>query len=134
VRKDNKGIWRWAGEAPKDARNRDPVDYIKKYIKKALFTEEGFHLWWTLNKRFYTNSRIFSPPPPEERPSSGRFKFLGSWRLEEIPYSILYRIALRTDRAVGENSLEWPQRWRGRPGEPAGFDPQWLPGGMVVVR
>jgi hypothetical protein len=129
VRKDNKGIWKWDGEAPRDSRNRDPVDYIKKYIKKALFTVEGFHLWWTLNKRFYTASRVFAPAPDEIRPSSGRFKFLGSWRLDEIPYAIVLHVLARP---VGDTDLEWPKGTKHRPGEPAGLDPSWLPGSVIV--
>ncbi len=50
-------VWEWIGKSPKDSRNRQPVDYLIKYLIKGLYTREGHGLYWALNKRFFTRSR-----------------------------------------------------------------------------
>jgi hypothetical protein len=49
-----------ARAAPEDSRNRQPVDYLIKYLIKGLYTREGHGLYWALNKRFFTRSQALS--------------------------------------------------------------------------
>lgn len=115
------GTWKWKDpkKQPRDSRNRDPGDYMKKYVKKALFTNEGFKMYWTLNKRFYTMSRKFVPAPVRI-PRSGKWIFIGSWKKDQIPPWV-YDQSRRSRRDVVQH---WIQEWdivkRSR-GEPALF-------------
>lgn len=51
--------WEWNRAKPNDADGRSPVDYLKKYLEKALYVSEHFPLYWAINKRFTTMSRMF---------------------------------------------------------------------------
>lgn len=52
-------IWHWNKESPKDADGKSPVDYLRKYLEKALYVSESFGMYWAVNKRFCSMSRIF---------------------------------------------------------------------------
>lgn len=58
IRKEG-DIWHWNKEQPKDAEGRSPVDYLRKYLEKALYVDESFGMYWAVNKRFCSMSRIF---------------------------------------------------------------------------
>lgn len=102
------GTWKWKDpkKQPRDARNRDPGDYMKKYVKKALYTNEGFKMYWSLNKRFYSMSRKFTPPPVRI-PRSGIWIFIGSWKKDQIPPWV-YDQSRRTRREV---AVHWMNQW-----------------------
>lgn len=51
--------WVWNREKPNDTEGRSPVDYLKKYLEKALNVSEFFPMYWAVNKRFCTMSRLF---------------------------------------------------------------------------
>jgi hypothetical protein len=55
----NGNVWEWNRESPKDADGKNPVDYLRKYLEKALYVNENFGLYWAMNKRFCSMSRIF---------------------------------------------------------------------------
>jgi hypothetical protein len=58
IRKEG-DIWHWNKESPKDADGKSPVDYLRKYLEKALYVNESFGMYWAVNKRFCSMSRIF---------------------------------------------------------------------------
>jgi hypothetical protein len=58
IRKNGE-VWEWNREKPSDAEGRSPVDYLRKYLEKALYVSEFFPLYWAVNKRFCTMSRVF---------------------------------------------------------------------------
>jgi len=51
--------WAWNKEKPGDAEGKAPEDYLRKYLEKALHLTESFGMYWAVNKRFSTMSRIF---------------------------------------------------------------------------
>lgn len=55
----NGDVWEWNREKPADAAGKSPVDYLRKYLEKALYVSEHFPLYWAVNKRFCTMSRMF---------------------------------------------------------------------------
>lgn len=57
----NPAAWTWKNpkNTPKDARNKDPVDYLKVYLLKAQYATAVNY--WVFNSRYYTNSRNFEP-------------------------------------------------------------------------
>lgn len=57
IRRDG-DVWMWNKEKPGDADGRSPVDYLRKYLEKALYVNESFSLYWAVNKRFCTMSRV----------------------------------------------------------------------------
>ncbi len=82
--KNDNGTWNWRKEKPKDAEGVPPETYLKKYLKKALFGESGFSLYWSVNKRFFTMSQRLRTPK-DKVPPTGFWKCLGSWKENDIP-------------------------------------------------
>jgi hypothetical protein len=76
--------WLWSREKPTDSEGKAPEEYLKKYLKKGLFSEEGFSLYWTVNKRFFSMSRIFQSAPRRTVQVS-IWTFIGSWEEYNIP-------------------------------------------------
>ena len=58
IRRDG-DVWLWNQEKPNDAQGKSPVDYLRKYLEKALYVNESFSMYWAINKRFTTMSRMF---------------------------------------------------------------------------
>ena len=103
------GAWRWMKDQPTDSRNRGPRDYLRKYVKKALYSQEAYPLYWAVNKRYFSNSRILTPPHGSPV-VSGRWIFRGSWSRYDIPY-----IILRPRRPMAETTGDPWGGWPGRP-------------------
>lgn len=91
--------YEWGRNKPKDARNENPIEYTKKYLKKVLFAdvEAGgrdcwqFALFWAVNKRFFSYSRIFKPDEDLDdwKAESGiNWIFIGSAYVDEITKAI----------------------------------------------
>jgi hypothetical protein len=59
--KNNNGSWEWVKQKPSDAGNKSPIDYLKKYLKKALYDEGALYQYWIYNTRFFTYSRDLAP-------------------------------------------------------------------------
>jgi hypothetical protein len=55
----NGDVWEWNREKPSDAGGKSPVDYLRKYLEKALYVSEHFPMYWAINKRFCSMSRLF---------------------------------------------------------------------------
>lgn len=90
------GMWKWKDKknTPDDAADKDPADYLKKYLKKALYSRDGFFGYWVHNKRFFTLSQSLryesltdqaaakvkaaKKEPPE-------YEFLGSYPSDFVP-------------------------------------------------
>lgn len=63
--RNNGTKWLWTKKAPKDARKQEsPLDYLKKYLKKALYSNDQQELYWTFNKRYFTYARDLKPSTP----------------------------------------------------------------------
>lgn len=56
VKNDGDG-WTWTRKQPRDADGKDPIDYLKKYLKKGLFDPEKLYQYWIYNTRFFSYSR-----------------------------------------------------------------------------
>lgn len=58
---NNPTAWTWKNpkNTPQDARNKDPIDYLKVYLLKAQYAVAVNY--WVFNSRYYTNSRNFEP-------------------------------------------------------------------------
>lgn len=75
--RSDKKEWHWAKEKPKDCKGDEkPEKYLKKYLKKNLYNEEGSMQYWTYGTRFFTNSRLFEVPK-RKLPPLGWYRFLG---------------------------------------------------------
>jgi hypothetical protein len=79
--------WVWLKEQPKDARNRQPVDYLGKYLGKGVKIRGGHGMYFAINKRFFTNSRALDDdrelPDCTEKITS--YEYIGTTRNDEIP-------------------------------------------------
>jgi len=94
------GFWRWTHKGPKTDYDNDAGNYLKKYLKKAIFSNEHLELYWIFNKRFMTCSRRFIDPTDETTTTGIYWKFIGTWPLQDVPeniysasniYQLLYR-------------------------------------------
>jgi len=54
---ENGEKWTWKTDKPADTEGRNPTDYLKKYLIKALYDETGHYAYWVTNKRFFTMSK-----------------------------------------------------------------------------
>lgn len=85
--------WIWDRHKPKDANNKNPEDYLKKYLKKGIFDTSKLYQYWIYNNRFFTNSRWLNMLC-KYKTSSGFYVFIGSidwewedekrWEIEEM--------------------------------------------------
>jgi hypothetical protein len=73
----------WAeGQAPEDAKGRQPLEYLKKYLLKGQYAEknpEAALLYWVFNSRFFTYSSSLLSDEHRPRPyiSKGLYEFAG---------------------------------------------------------
>lgn len=85
--------WIWDRHKPKDANNKDPEEYLKKYLKKGLFDISKLYQYWIYNNRFFTNSRNLNVIC-KYKVSQGFYVFIGSvdwewddekrWQIEDM--------------------------------------------------
>ncbi len=116
MRNDPQHGWLWTRAKPEDCGNKDPQQYLKKYLVKALYSSDGYDLYWVFNKRFYTYSRRLKPAPrPRSRRPGRRWLFLGSFPWDSIPpsWELERRLPRPPPEATGPPLL-------GRPETPAG--------------
>jgi len=81
--------WRWLKFRPSDAKNRQPVDYLKKYFAKALSDSDSYRvaLYWATNTRFYTCSQALNAPTKKSGlPST--WVFVGSFDIEDLLHNL----------------------------------------------
>lgn len=79
--------WVWLKEQPKDARNRQPVDYLGKYLGKGVRTRAGHGLYWSINKRWFTNSRALTEDRelPDATEKIATYDYIGTTFYSEVP-------------------------------------------------
>jgi len=82
------GVWEWLGTPPKDSRNRQPVDYLIKYLIKGLYTKEGHGMYWAMNKRFFTRSRALDSGWIDYTKGETVWELLASLHVDQIPMAI----------------------------------------------
>jgi hypothetical protein len=92
--------WMWTREKPSDAEGKSPTDYLRKYLEKALYVTENFGLYWAMNKRFCTMSRIFGTKECEGCKSvwSGFLRICPACGARLIKYAKGYRYLGALDR------------------------------------
>ena len=79
--------WVWDKAQPKDARNTQPVDYLGKYLGKGVKNKSGHGLYWSINKRFFSNSRALNEDRelPDQTEKIATYEYIGATRNAEIP-------------------------------------------------
>lgn len=78
VKLDDAGLWQWSGTRPEDAKQGESVtDYLKKYLKKSVFNPQDLFLYWAINTRFFSCSRVFSPPPAPQSSAPPQWDYVG---------------------------------------------------------
>ena len=82
------GTWEWLGKPPADSRNRQPVDYLIKYLIKGLYTKEGHGMYWAMNKRFFTRSRSLDSGWVDYSEGKSVWELLCSLHVDEIPMAV----------------------------------------------
>ena len=89
--------WNWASkqDAPQDSDGKDPGDYLKKYLKKALFNNDGYSPYWVTNKRFFTMSQSLryqeiaeAVKAKMERTKGGIYEFFGAVPSDQVSAAI----------------------------------------------
>ena len=60
--RNHNGKWIWGRRKPKDSKGKTAEDYLKKYLKKAIFSNDGQIWYWAFNARYSTYSRNLQPP------------------------------------------------------------------------
>lgn len=92
--------WNWSRAKPKDAKKGGSVDsYLKKYLKKSLFSPDELELYWAFNKRFFTYSKALKPASPPRGRLGPAFAFIGSARSDEISVTLARRSRLLWEQA-----------------------------------
>lgn len=99
---NDNGKWCWTHGHPKTDIDNNAGDYLKKYLKKAIFSNEHLELYWIFNKRFMTCSRRFTDPTDEATTTGIYWKFIGTWPLRDVPENIynasnIYQLVSRSD-------------------------------------
>lgn len=112
--------WQWSKNQPQDSRNRQPVDYLMKYLGKGVRLSQGHGMYWAINKRFFTSSQALThdqdlPAELEKLPS--HYDFIGTLKGDEIPVWLIMRNRAREmgQRSAGGGWLD-PLGWSAGPG------------------
>lgn len=83
--RNTKNGWTWARRRPRGSTERTATDYLKKYLKKAMYSNADFELFWATNKRWITLSRFFSAPADEKPTRIIHWRYIGSWTIYTMP-------------------------------------------------
>lgn len=116
------GRWDWASkkDVPQDADGKKPDDYLKKYLKKALFNTDGYSPYWVCNKRFFTMSQSLryqeiaeAVKAKLERKSAGIYEFLGAVRSDLVSDAIARDAGQKQSEPVEPLPInQKPKTWR----------------------
>lgn len=93
---DKKWVWKNEQNTPDDAQGRSPDDYLKKYLKKALYDTSSHWGYWVHNKRFFTMSQSIRYSDAAEAAAAKaerlarqkpapEYEFIGAVPSDEIP-------------------------------------------------
>lgn len=80
--------WQWNDAKPSDSRNRQPVDYLMKYLGKGVRLSMNHGMYWAINKRFFTNSQALvhnNDLPVEFEKLPAQYEFIGTKKSGDIP-------------------------------------------------
>ena len=88
LKNPSSNVWEWLGKPPLDTKNRQPVDYLIKYLIKGLYTKESHGMYWAMNKRFFTNSRSLHTGWINYKQIKSVWKLVASFHSSQIPLSI----------------------------------------------
>jgi hypothetical protein len=91
---NNNGSWHWLKDKPKDHDNKSADDYLKKYIKKAIYGNTDFQNYWIYNKRFYTNSYSLFPSTEILDPKIPIWRYLGAWNVWDLPDWLVEKVPM----------------------------------------
>lgn len=80
--------WHWKRGRPTNCQEKTATDYLKKYLKKAMFSNTDQELFWCTNKRFNSSSRLFTIKADEKSYGAIQWKFIGSWNILSMPENI----------------------------------------------
>lgn len=101
--------WHWIHARPSDAKKGGGVaNYLKKYLKKALFDEKELELYWTFNKRFFSYSRKLKPADPKRPYNGPALTFIGACNSDMISTVIRRRSTVLWRRAAAAACLNGP--------------------------
>lgn len=110
---DTEGLWQWTGKRPEDARQGESVtDYLKKYLKKSVFNPQDLYLYWAINSRFFSCSRVFSPAAPPKSSAPPLWDYVGVTPDGEIPDWLRYLSERRVPNPIEIPRDVLPQTWR----------------------
>jgi hypothetical protein len=117
--------WTWKNAQPKDSRNRQPIDYLMKYLGKGVRVSQGHGMYWAINKRFFTNSQALQHDddiPKELIKMPVFYDFLGTVKGDQIPSWLIQDPSRGRGRWVaggGGGGISDPLGWGNR--EPGGI-------------
>ncbi|MFA5407723.1 MAG: hypothetical protein WC343_03015 [Bacilli bacterium] len=110
---DAEGLWQWTGKRPEDARQGESVtDYLKKYLKKSVFNPQDLYLYWAINSRFFSCSRVFSPAAPPKPDTPPLWDYVGITPDGAIPDWLRYLSERRIPDPIEIPRDVLPQTWR----------------------
>ena len=102
---NNNGSWNWSRRKPSNASNTGSADrYLKKYLRKALFDPDELYLYWTFNKRYFSNSRALNPATPRPKSLGRPLTFIGSFPNDMISVELARRSRLLWSQATAAES------------------------------
>jgi hypothetical protein len=82
---NDSGEWHWLRQKPRDAKDMQPRDYLKKYLKKSLYDTKANVMYWTFNKRFFTHSRDLITHTTIIKSHDAVYIFIGCWHEWDMP-------------------------------------------------
>jgi hypothetical protein len=112
IKNDGAG-WTWAKGSPQDSRNRQPIDYLMKYLGKGVRLSQGHGMYWAVNKRFFTGSQALTHDkdlPVEMEKLPAHYDFLGTIKGDDVPTWLIMRDRFRVPGGGGGwlDPLGWP--------------------------
>jgi hypothetical protein len=104
--------WKWNDTKPNDSRNRQPVDYLMKYLGKGVRLSMNHGMYWAINKRFFTNSQVLvhnKDLPVDFEKLPAQYEFIGTKKSEDIPVWLAMRDRANRirDRGGALDPLGW---------------------------
>lgn len=110
---DDQGKWQWTNRRPEDSKPGESVpDYLKKYLKKSVFNPQDLYMYWAVNTRFFSCSRVFSPQAPPKRTGPPLWEYVGISRDGTIPAWLDYLSRRTVPKPIEIPREVIPRTWR----------------------